>query len=120
MPATTTFINDLLEAAFKGETYTGGTITMGLFRTGLPSTTGVEVSGGSYARQTLTFSAASAKAIATSSNVTFTGLPTGQTIVAYGIYDDATLIDEKLLTDSFTADVVNNTLAVSYLFEIDA
>ncbi len=56
MAAQTTFINNLLNAAFRGSTYTGGVIKMKLFKTGLPSTTGVELSAGGYVAQTLTFS----------------------------------------------------------------
>lgn len=119
MAAQNTFINNLLDAAFRGLTYTGGTITMALFKTGLPSTTGVEVSGGGYARQTLAFTAASAKEIATSADAVFTDLPTEE-IVAYGIYDGTTLIDEGLLSPSFTADVTNNSLEISYSFNLAA
>lgn len=120
MAAQSTFINNLLDAAFRGQTYTGGTITMGLFKTGLPSTTGVEISGGSYARQTLTFSAASGKAISTSATATFSDLPTGSsnTVVAWGVYDGATLIDEGTLSSPFTADVTNNSLDITYTFDL--
>lgn len=117
MATTNAFINSLLEAAFGGGTYTGGTITMKLFKTGLPSTTGVEVTGGGYSAQTLSFGAAASKRITTSADATFTNLPT-DTIVAYGIYNDGTLIDERTLTTPFTADVTNNTLDISYYFEI--
>lgn len=115
-----TFINAVLEAIMSGDTYTGGTIQMGLFKTGLPSTTGVEVSGGSYARQTLTFGAADNKQIATSTNIVFSDLPTGaaNTIVAYGIYDDGTLIDEGTLTSPFTPDVTNNQIDMGYTFDL--
>lgn len=120
MSATSTFIHDILEAAFKGETYTGGVITMGLFKTGLPSTTGVEISGGSYSRKTLTFAAASSKKIALSSSAVFNDLPTGSsnTIVAWGVYDDGVLIDDGTLSSPFTADVTNNTLTINYTFDL--
>lgn len=118
MTATATFINAVLNAAFAGGTYTGTTIRMKLFTGNLPSAGGTEVTGGSYSSQILTFSAASAKKINTSSNATFTNLPTSQTIVSYGVYDGATLIDEKLLDTPFTADVNTNTLQISYSFEI--
>lgn len=120
MSAQTAFINSILEAAFGGDTYTGGTITMKLFTTGLPSTTGVEVSGGSYAPQTLAFGAAADKAIGTSANAAFDDLPTGtsNTIVAYGIYDGTTLIDEAALSSPFTPDITNNKLEISYSFDM--
>lgn len=120
MSAQTTFINNLLNAAFHGATYTGGTIQMGLFRTSLPSGGGAEVSGGSYARQTLTFNAAASKSIAISANASYTNLPSGQTIVAYGIYDGTTLIDEGMLASPFTADTTNNQLQMSYTFNLNA
>lgn len=120
MTAQTSFINSLLQAAFGGGTYTGGTIQMGLFHTGLPSGSGVEVSGGSYARQTLAFGAAAGKEIATNTDATFTDMPTSQTVVAWGIYDGATLIDEGSLTTPFQADITNNELQVSYRFPIEA
>lgn len=119
MAAITTFINSLLNAAFDGGTYTGGVITMKLFTVGLPSATGVEVVGGGYAAQTLNFASASAKTIS-ASTVTFTDLPTS-TIVAYGVYSGATLIDEALLTpSSFTPDVTNNSLEINYSFNLNA
>src|SRR6476620_1462878 len=116
MATQTTFINNLLNAAFRGATYTGGTITMKLFTGSLPSTGGTEVTGGSYAAQTLAFSAASAKSISASPSPIFTGLPTGSTIVAYGIYSAGTLIHEETLSSPFTADVTNNSLTINYTF----
>lgn len=119
MAAQTSFINSLLDAAFRGQTHTGGTITMKLFTGNLPSLGGTEVTGGSYAAQTVTFTAADAKTITSDGEVTFTDLPTS-TIVAYGIYDDGSLIDEGLINPSFTADVTNNTLGITYEFSLDA
>ena len=118
MAATTTFVNALLNAAFAGGTYTGGVITMKLFTGNLPSAGGTEVTGGGYAAQTLSFGAASNKKIQTNTTLTFTNMPTSQTVAAYGIYSGVTLIDEKTLDVPFTADVNVNTLTVSYSFEI--
>lgn len=118
MAIQTTFKNAILNAAFGGGTYTGGVIQIGLFKTGLPSTTGVEVTGGSYARETVTFASASGGSITLSSNATFTGLPTTGTIVAFGIYSGATLIDEDTLTTPFTPDVTNNELEINYTFAL--
>jgi hypothetical protein len=115
MAASTTFINNLLEAAFKGETYTGGTIRMGLFLEG-----GAEVSGGSYERQELTFDAAADKKILTSADAAFTGLPTGQTITAYRVFDGETQIDQGLLAAPFTATIDNNQIEFSYSFTLEA
>lgn len=107
MAFTTAFINSTLDSAFAG------TVTMHLYTVGLPSTTGVEVVGGSYSAQTLALGAASGKVKATTTNATFTDLPS-VTIVAYGIKIGGVLKDEGLLSPSFTADVTNNTLDISY------
>jgi hypothetical protein len=50
---------------------------------------GTEVTGGSYARQIATFSAASSGATSNDSNVDFTGMPAATT-VAIGIFDALT------------------------------
>jgi len=118
MTATTSFINNLLNAAFDGGTYTGGTISMKLFTGGLPSSGGTEVTGGGYTSQTLSFGTASSKKIITDVNATFTNLPTSSIITSYGVYDGVTLIDEKLLDNPFQADVNTNSLQISYSFEI--
>ena len=112
MAASAAFINNMLDDAFTG------TFTMALFKTGLPSTTGVEITGGGYTRETVSFSAATGKEKATSADITFANLPTGNTIVAWGIYEGATLVDEKLLDVAFTPDVTNNELNVSYKFSL--
>lgn len=117
MAATISFINKLLNAAYRGQTYTGGTITIGLFRTGLPSTSGVEVSGGQYARQELAFSAASNGKVQ-SNSATFTDLPTGQQILAYGVFDGGDLLDEAMLSSPYTPDLSSNELTVTFEKEI--
>lgn len=50
------------------------------------STSGTEVSGGSYARQTAAFSGASSGATSNSANIDFTNMPSC-TVVAIGISD---------------------------------
>lgn len=50
---------------------------------------GTEISGGSYARQAATFSAASAGATSNSGNIDFTNMP-AVTVVAIGIHDALT------------------------------
>lgn len=114
MAFTDTFKNELLNAAFRGQTYTGGTIQVALFKTGLPSGGGTEATGSGYSRQTMTFSPASGGSISLTANVVFTDLNTSETYVAYGIYDGTDLIDEAALTSPFTPDLSNNELEVSY------
>jgi hypothetical protein len=50
---------------------------------------GTEVTGGSYARQIVTFSGASSGATSNDSNIDFTGMPAATT-VAIGIFDAST------------------------------
>jgi len=50
---------------------------------------GTEVTGGSYARQAATFSAASSGATSNDANIDFTGMPAA-TVVAIGIFDAST------------------------------
>jgi hypothetical protein len=50
---------------------------------------GTEVTGGSYARQVATFTAASSGATSNDSNIDFTNMPAATT-VAIGIYDNVT------------------------------
>lgn len=112
MAATAAFINSMLDYGFTG------TITMKLFTGTIPSAGGTEVTGGGYAAQTLSMNTASSKVI-TADNPTFTDLPTVQ-IVAFGVYKGGTLIDEVTLNPSFTPDVTNNSLELSYAFNLNA
>ena len=54
---------------------------------GSDSAAGTEVSGGSYARQNITFAAASAGAASNSALVSFTGMP-ACVVVGFAIYDN--------------------------------
>ena len=55
---------------------------------GSDSAAGTEVTGGSYARQTIAFNAASSGSIANNSAISFTGMP-ACTVVGIEIYDSA-------------------------------
>ena len=55
---------------------------------GSDSAAGTEVTGGSYARQTITFGAASSGQIANNASVTFTSMP-ACTVVGIELYDSA-------------------------------
>ena len=50
---------------------------------------GTQVTGGSYARQTATFTASSSGATSNSANIDFAGMPAA-TVVAIGIFDAST------------------------------
>lgn len=55
---------------------------------GSDSAAGTEVTGGSYARQTIAFNAAASGSIANSATINFTGMP-ACTVVGIEIYDNA-------------------------------
>lgn len=87
---------------------------------GTDSSAGTEVTGGSYARQTVTFSAAAAGSMTTSANVVFTSMP-ACTVTGWAVWDSAgtpirwwhgALAASKVVNagDSFTVQAGNLTL----------
>jgi hypothetical protein len=75
---------------------------------------GTEVTGGSYARQTAAFSAASSGATSNSANVDFTGMPAATT-VAIAIFDASTsgnMLVHGTLTTNKTTDA-GDTLRIA-------
>ena len=89
-----TYLQDkVVNLSLRNTAYTPPTtVYLGLFTTTLNAAgTGTEVSGGSYARQSLTFSASSSGATATSADVTFpTATASWGTVTYAGIYDAST------------------------------
>ena len=85
-----TIENQLLDALVGTTPYTVTTpIKLALMTAnGNDSTPGTEVTGGSYARQTIAFDAASSGSISNNAAINFTGMPTC-TVVGIEIYDDA-------------------------------
>jgi hypothetical protein len=70
--------NGLLNASSGQATYTNPTTPVKVAlvtATGTATAAGTEVSGGSYARQTITFAAASAGSIASNTALTYTSMP---------------------------------------------
>jgi len=59
-----------------------------LTATGSDSTAGTEVVGGSYTRQTITFTAAASGAMSNSNTITFSTMP-ACTVTGWAIYDSA-------------------------------
>lgn len=55
---------------------------------GTDSSAGTECTGGSYARQTIAFSAAASGATSNTADVTFTGMP-ACTVTGFALYDSA-------------------------------
>lgn len=81
--------NRLLDASLGTASYTAPTGAMKLAlatSTGTNSAAGTEVSGGSYARQTIAFSSASSGSAANSGTITFTAMPSA-TVTGVDIYD---------------------------------
>ena len=75
---------------------------------------GTEVTGGSYARQTATFTAASSGATSNDANIDFTGMPAA-TVVAIGVFDASTsgnLLLHGTLTTNKTTDA-GDTLRIA-------
>ena len=82
--------NQLLDALVGTTAYTvTGPIKLALVTAnGDDATPGTEVTGGSYARQTITFGAAASGSIANSASISFAGMPAA-TVVGIEIYDSA-------------------------------
>lgn len=82
--------NELLDALVGADTFSVTTpIKLALVTAnGDDASAGTEVTGGSYARQTITFTAADAGSIENDSAISFTGMP-GVTVVGIELYDSA-------------------------------
>lgn len=83
--------NAVLNSVFRGVAYTVPTTPIKVsLHTQDPTDTGTvgEVTGGSYARQSVTFGAASAGVIANSGSVDFAGMPAG-TVTHVGLWDSS-------------------------------
>lgn len=85
-----TIENQLLDALVGTAAYSVTTpIKLALMTAnGNDGTPGTEVTGGSYARQTIAFGAASSGQIANNAEINFTGMPAA-TVVGIEIYDSA-------------------------------
>ena len=83
--------NKVLDHIMGTTTYTKPSAVYVALYTAAPSDTGggTEVTGGSYARQTATFSAAASGATSNSANIDFVVMP-ACTVVAIGIFDALT------------------------------
>jgi hypothetical protein len=81
--------NELLDHVLKAAAYTAGaSVKLALFTSNpTDAGSGTEVSGGSYARQTITFgTAASGGTISNTADITFTTMPAA-TVTHVGIYE---------------------------------
>lgn len=85
--------NKLIDATLRGVAYTSpATVYLALFTSDpTDANTGVEVTGGTYARQPITFGAASNGASSNSADVMYpVATANWGTIVSVGVYDAAT------------------------------
>jgi hypothetical protein len=83
--------NKLIDHSLGTTTFTKPTTVYAALYTAAPSDTGggTEVTGGSYARQTITFSAASSGSASNNTNVDFNTMPAA-TVVAVAVLDAST------------------------------
>jgi hypothetical protein len=82
--------NKVLDHILGTTSYTMPTTYLALYTVApTDSTSGTEVTGGSYARQAISFNAASSGAATNDANVDFSGMPTA-TVVAVAICDALT------------------------------
>jgi len=82
--------NQLLDALVGTTAYTmTGPVKLALVTAnGDDASAGTEVTGGSYARQTIAFDAAASGSIDNNASISFTGMP-GVTVVGIELYDSA-------------------------------
>lgn len=82
--------NQLLDALVGTTSYTmTGPVKLALVTAnGDDASAGTEVTGGSYARQTIAFDAAASGQIANNASISFTGMPSA-TVVGIELYDSA-------------------------------
>lgn len=102
--------NELLDHVFRNSAYTQPTTVYAAAYTVAPTDAGggTEVTGGSYAREAVTFSAASGGAITNSSAVTFTTATANWgDVVAIGIFDASTA-GNLLAWDGVTSTTINS------------
>lgn len=101
MPKSTYSINAALNVFLRNTAYTAPvTVYLALLNTG------TEVTGGSYARQTIAFAAPAAGAVASNTAQTFTAMP-ATTVTQIGLYDALT-VGNQLYLITVTASKTTN------------
>jgi hypothetical protein len=82
--------NQIIDHLFRAQAFTPPSTVYVSLHSSRPGDTGSgEISGGSYARQAITFSAASGGVTANTANIEFTNMP-AVTVVGFGLWDAAT------------------------------
>ena len=90
MAFTTVTANKIIDKILRNTDFTEATSVYVSLHTDDPGQTGTnEVTGGSYARQSVTFSAASSKATANTADLLFASMPSA-TVTYVGIWDAST------------------------------
>ncbi len=106
MAAKSTYLSDaMLDAVLKDTAYTSPTTVYLALFDGDPATTGTEVSGGSYARQSAAFNTAASGSTTNSAAISFTGMPA--TTVNYCAIYDALTAGNLLYYASVTSLTIN-------------
>ncbi len=103
---TTARVNAMLDA----ENVTGDKMSL---HTAFSATGANEVTGGAYAKQSITYSAAASRSKASSGTVSFTGLPASTTVGWLGLWDSTSTIFKGMVANggaerSFQVDLTNN------------
>jgi hypothetical protein len=114
--------NKVLDHILGTTSYTMPTVFLALYTVApTDSTAGTEVSGGSYTRKAVAFSAASSGAATNSANIDFAGMPTA-TVVAVAVCDASTsgniliygsLASNRSVTDGDTLRISSGDLSIS-------
>jgi hypothetical protein len=114
--------NKVLDHILGTTSYTMPTAYLALYTVApTDSTSGTEVSGGSYVRNAIAFNAASSGAAVNSANVDFTGMPTA-TVVAVAVCDAltdgnilvyGTLTSSRAVTAGDTLRIASGDLSIS-------
>lgn len=89
MPKSTYSINAALNVFLRNTAYTAPTTVYVALFNGNPEAAGTEASGGSYARQAITFGAPSSGTVTSTNSQTFTNMP-AMTVSYVAIYDAST------------------------------
>jgi hypothetical protein len=114
--------NKVLDHILGRTSYTMPTVYLALYTVApTDSTSGTEVSGGSYARKAVSFNASSSGTATNSANVDFTGMPTA-TVVAVAVCDALTsgnilvygsLTSSRSVTSGDTLRIASGDLSIS-------
>jgi hypothetical protein len=110
MPKTQYFETAVLNAALRNTAYSSPTTVYVALYTGspTPTTTGTEVSGGSYTRQAASFSAPVAGAVSNTLDITYPiATSSWGTVVAFAILDDPNTGNMLYFGSLTTSRVVN-------------